>query len=50
MVLRQIPFKMFGLRDIGMPDKIASCSTGRAASSSSPARPAPASRRPSRRW
>ncbi|MSU22914.1 MAG: type IV pilus twitching motility protein PilT [Opitutus sp.] len=22
MVLRQIPFKMFGLRDIGMPDKI----------------------------
>ena len=22
MVLRQIPYKMFGLRDIGMPDKI----------------------------
>ena len=22
MVLRQIPYKMFGLRDIGLPDKI----------------------------
>ena len=50
MAMRQIPFKILGFDELGLPRVVGAWPRSPAGSCSSPGRRAPVSRRPSPRW